>query len=336
MTFIGSDNASPTDQPIRYSIVVPMFNEQAVLPILLHRLDLLLSERLDAPAEVILVDDGSTDCSSIVLEAKARTDGRYRYLGLSRNFGHQIAITAGIDAACGDAVIVMDADLQDPPEIVPAMIERWKDGYDIVNARRLTRSGDSAFKRITAQAFYRLLGRLASIDIPGEIGDFRLMDRKVVEALRAMPERDRFVRGMVAWLGFRQTDVSFHREPRAAGETKYPLRKMLRFAASGMLGFSDVPLRLSIWLGFAVSGFAVLYGLYAIALKLFTDGTVTGWSSTIVVISFMCGINMLMTGIVGLYIGRIHAEVKQRPLYVVGKREGFDRVQASARQERRA
>jgi dolichol-phosphate mannosyltransferase len=276
------------------------------------------------------VDDGSTDCSSIVLDAKARQDSRYRYLGLSRNFGHQIAITAGIEAASGDAVIVMDADLQDPPEIVLAMIERWKEGCDVVNARRLTRSGDSAFKRLTAQAFYRMLGRLSSIDIPNEVGDFRLMDRKVVEAFRAMPERDRFVRGMVAWLGFRQGEVTFHREPRLAGETKYPLRKMLRLASSGMLGFSDLPLRLSIWVGFTVSGFAVLYGLYAIGLKLFTDSTVTGWSSTIVIVSFMCGINMLMTGIVGLYIGRIHAEVKHRPLYVVGKRTGFDRAPSSA------
>jgi dolichol-phosphate mannosyltransferase len=264
-----------------------------------------------------------------VLEAKARQDSRYRYLGLSRNFGHQIAITAGIDSASGAAVIVMDADLQDPPEVVLQMIGRWKEGYDVVNARRLTRSGDSAFKRWTAQAFYHLLSKFASIEIPNEVGDFRLMDRKVVDAFRDMPERDRFVRGMVAWLGFRQTEVAFHREPRVAGATKYPLRKMIRFATSGLMGFSDVPLRLSIWLGFAVSAFAVVYGLYAIALKLFTDTTVTGWSSTIVVISFMCGINMLMTGIVGLYIGRIHAEVKHRPLYVVGRRTGFDRAASS-------
>jgi dolichol-phosphate mannosyltransferase len=324
MAATGNFIQAPDDR-IRFSIVVPIFNEEAVLPVLLRRLDILLSEQLDGTAEIILVDDGSTDCSSIVLEAKARHDSRYRYLGLSRNFGHQIAITAGIDAASGDAVIVMDADLQDPPEVVLQMIERWKEGYDVVNARRLTRAGDSAFKRWTARAFYRLLGKFASIEIPNEVGDFRLMDRKVVDAFRGMPERDRFVRGMVAWLGFRQTEVAFHREPRLAGETKYPLRKMIRFASSGLMGFSDVPLRLSIWLGFAVSSFAVLYGVYAIGLKLFTDSTVTGWSSTIVVISFMCGINMLMTGIVGLYIGRIHAEVKHRPLYVVGRRTGFDR-----------
>jgi dolichol-phosphate mannosyltransferase len=316
----------PFDDAIRYSIVVPIYNEQAVLPILLRRLDVLLAEQLDGPAEVIFVDDGSTDCSSIVLEAKAKGDPRYRYIGLSRNFGHQIAITAGMNAAAGAAIVVMDADLQDPPEAILAMIARWKEGYDIVHAKRLSREGDSAFKRWSASLFYRLLGRLSSIEIPAEVGDFRLIDRKVLEAFRAMPEQDRFVRGMFAWLGFKQTEVSFHRQPRAAGETKYPLWRMIRLAVNGVLGYSDAPLRLSIWLGFLVSGFAVLYGLHAVALKLFTDSTVTGWTSIIVVVSFLCGVNMLMTGIVGLYIGRIHAEVKRRPLYVVDKQVGFDRA----------
>jgi dolichol-phosphate mannosyltransferase len=318
---------------IRYSLVVPVFNEEAVLPVLLRRLDTLLDEQLDGPAEVIFVDDGSTDCSSVVLDAKARSDVRYRYLGLSRNFGHQIAITAGIEAASGDAVIVMDADLQDPPEVVLQMIARWREGFDVVNARRLTRAGDSNFKRWSAQAFYRLLRSLSSTDIPTEVGDFRLMDRKVVDAFRGMPERDRFVRGMVAWLGFRQAEVTFHRDRRLAGETKYPLRKMLRLATNGMMGFSDVPLRVAIWAGFAVSGFGVMYGLYAVWQKLFSDSTVTGWSSIIVLVSLLCGINMLLTGIVGLYVGRIHAEVKQRPLYVIGKRTGFDRAIAAGSAE---
>ena len=318
--------ATPFDDAVRYSIIVPIYNEQAVLPILLRRLDALIGEQLDGPAEVIFVDDGSTDCSSIVLDAKAKADPRYRYIGLSRNFGHQVAITAGMDAAAGAAVVVMDADLQDPPEAIVEMVERWKEGYDIVHARRLSRDGDSAFKRWSAGLFYRLLGRLASIDIPADVGDFRLIDRKVLEAFRAMPEQDRFVRGMFAWLGFKQTEVSFHRQPRAAGETKHPFWKMLKLAVNGVLGYSDAPLRLSIWLGFVVSACAVLYGLYAIGLKIFTESTVTGWSSTIVVVSFLCGVNMLMTGIVGLYIGRIHAEVKRRPLYVVGKRTGFDRA----------
>jgi len=314
---------------VQYSIVIPVFNEQAVLPVLLRRIDALL-DGLDAPAEAILVDDGSTDCSSIVLEAKSKSDPRYRYIKLARNFGHQIAITAGMDACAGKAIVVMDADLQDPPEIVGAMIERWKEGNDIVHARRLSREGEGTFKRLTASIFYKLLGRLASIDIPSDVGDFRLIDRKVLEAFRSMPEQDRFVRGMFAWLGFRQAEVAFHRPPRAAGETKYPLWKMMRLAVNGVLGFSDAPLRLAIWIGLAVSCLAVLYGMYVIGLWLTHSHLVEGWSSTIVVISFLCGVNMLMTGIIGLYIGRIHAEVKRRPLYVVDKRTGFDGPLASA------
>jgi polyisoprenyl-phosphate glycosyltransferase len=312
---------------VQYSIIIPVFNEEAVLPILLRRIDALLG-RLDAPAEAIFVDDGSTDCSSIVLEAKAKDDPRYRYMKLSRNFGHQIAITAGMDAAVGKAIVVMDADLQDPPEVVEAMIVRWKEGYDIVHARRLSREGESRFKRVTANVFYKLLGRLSSVEIPSDVGDFRLIDRKALEAFRAMPEQDRFVRGMFAWLGFKQTEVVFHRPPRAAGETRYPLWKMIRLATNGVLGFSDAPLRLAIWMGLAVSAFAVLYGIYVIGLWFTRSHLVEGWSSTIVVISFLCGINMLMTGIIGLYIGRIHAEVKRRPLYVVDKLVGFDRPAA--------
>jgi len=309
-----------------YSVVVPVFNEEAVLPVLLKRLDTLIG-RLDAPAEIILVDDGSTDCSPIVLSARAKDDARYRYIRLSRNFGHQIAITAGMDAASGAAVIVMDADLQDPPEMVQQLIARWREGYDVVYARRIAREGESVFKRRTAALFYKVLSWVSSVKIPSDVGDFRLIDRKVLEAFRAMPERDRFVRGMFAWLGFRQTEVLFHRPPRAAGETKYPFWKMLRLAMHGVIGFSDAPLRLAIWAGLAVSGFAMLYGLYVMGLWLAHSKLVEGWSSTIIVISFLCGMNMLMTGIIGLYIGRIHAEVKRRPLYVVEQRAGFDAVE---------
>ena len=309
----------------RYSIVVPVYNEEAVLPVLLRRLDLMM-EGFDGPAETIFVDDGSSDCSSIILRAKAKDDPRYRYLALSRNFGHQIAITAGMEAASGDAVIVMDADLQDPPEVVGQMIARWKDGYQVVYGRRLAREGENWFKRSTASLFYELLGRLSSVDIPRDVGDFRLIDRKVVEAFRAMPEQDRFVRGMFAWLGFRQTEVAFHRLPRVAGETKYPLWKMVRLAVNGVIGFSDAPLRLAIWGGFAVSTFAVFYGAFAMIDWLVGDHTlVTGWTSTIIIVSFLSGINMIMTGITGLYVGRIHAEVKRRPLYVLSEKVGFDR-----------
>jgi polyisoprenyl-phosphate glycosyltransferase len=209
------------------------------------------------------------------------------------------------------------------------MIARWKEGYQIVYARRLSREGDTTFKRRTARVFHALLDRLASIKIPRDVGDFRLIDRQVLDAFRSMPERDRFVRGMFAWLGFRQTEVTFHRPPRVAGETKYPLSKMLQLAFDGVIGFSDTPLRLAIWLGFTVSGMAALYGLYVIGLWLMNSALVTGWSSTIVVISFLCGVNMLMTGIIGLYIGRIHAEVKRRPLYVVDARVGFERARGT-------
>ena len=308
----------------RYSIVVPVFNEQAVLPVLLRRLDLMMAD-LDGVSETIFVDDGSSDCSAIVLRAKAKEDPRYRFIGLSRNFGHQAAITAGMDAASGDAVIVMDADLQDPPEVVGQMIEKWKEGYEVVYGRRVSREGDSAFKKWTASLFYKFLGRLSSVDIPRDAGDFRLIDRKVLDAFLAMPEQDRFVRGMFAWLGFRQTEVAFHRLPRLAGETKYPFVKMLRLAANGVIGFSDAPLRLAIWCGFIVSAFAALYAAYVLAHWALGDRSmVAGWASTIIIVSFLSGINMIMTGIMGLYVGRIYAEVKRRPLYVVSEKAGFD------------
>jgi len=313
-----------SDSDIRYSVVIPVFNEEAMLPMLLRRLDTLL-DGFDAPAEVIFVDDGSRDCSSIVLKAKAKEDPRYRYVGLSRNFGHQIALTAGLDAAAGQAVIVMDADLQDPPEVVGEMIARWKDGYEIVYGKRLGREGETPFKRWTASLFYKLLARLSAVEIPRDVGDFRLIDRKVLGAFRAMPEQDRFVRGMFAWLGFRQTEVCFHRQARLAGETKYPLWKMLRLAVNGVIGFSDAPLRAAIWMGFAVSGFAGLYGLYVIGCWLAGDThLVAGWASMVVILSFLIGVHMVLTGIIGLYIGRIHTEVKRRPLYVVTTRVGFE------------
>jgi polyisoprenyl-phosphate glycosyltransferase len=312
------------DRQIQYSVVIPVFNEEAVIPLLLRRLDLLL-DQFDAPAEVIFVDDGSSDCSGIVLRAKAKDDPRYRYIGLSRNFGHQIALTAGLDAAAGQAVIVMDADLQDPPEVVFEMIAQWKEGYEIVYGRRIRRDGETRFKRWTASLFYKLLERMSSVNIPRDVGDFRLIDRKVLDAFRDMPEQDRFVRGMFAWLGFRQTEVCFHRQPRLAGETKYPIWKMVRLAVNGMIGFSDAPLRLAIWLGFAVSGCAGLYGLYVVARWWMHDESlVAGWSSTILILSFLIGVNMVLTGIIGLYIGRIHTEVKRRPLYVIRTRVGFD------------
>jgi dolichol-phosphate mannosyltransferase len=244
--------------PPVYSLVIPIYNEEAVLPLLLRRLDALL-DALDAPAEAILVDDGSSDASPIVLEAKARSDARYRFIRLSRNFGHQVAITTGMERAAGQAAIVMDADLQDPPEVVLDMVAKWKQGVQVVYAERLTRDGESSFKRLTADLFYRMINRLSEVDIPRNVGDFRLVDRKALDAFLAMPERDRFVRGMFAWIGFRQAVVKFHRPPRAAGESKYSLAKMLRLAISGVVSFSDAPLRLALWAGVAISSLAILY-----------------------------------------------------------------------------
>lgn len=307
-----------------YSLVIPLYNEEAVLPVLLHRLDRLM-ERLDGAAEVILVDDGSSDTTGIFASARAKDDPRYRYIAFSRNFGQQMAMTAGMEAATGDAIIVMDADLQDPPEVVLDLVAKWREGYEVVYARRRSRSADSFLKRATARLFYKTMSRLTAVDIPQNVGDFRLVDRVVMEAFKAMPERDRFVRGMFSWIGFRQTAVEFERPARVAGETKYSYLKLVSLAIHGLIGFSDVPLRLALWLGGAVSTFALGYGAYAFlkALLLSDPNLVPGWTSLAVIISFFAGVNLITTGVVGLYIGRIHNEVKGRPLYVVSRRVGF-------------
>jgi polyisoprenyl-phosphate glycosyltransferase len=308
--------------PCVYSLVIPLFNEETVLPVLLHRLDQLL-DKMDGPAEVIFVDDGSTDTTSIVAAARAKDDPRYRYLGFSRNFGHQTAITAGMDRASGEAVIVMDADLQDPPEVVLDLIAKWRAGYDIVYARRISREGESFLKLATAKLFYATLKRMTQVDIPQNVGDFRLVSRQALNAFRAMPERDRFVRGMFSWLGFKQTAVEFHRAPRLAGETKYGWRKMFRLAFDGVIGFSDMPLRSVLWVGSLVSGGALMFGLYVLMQALFSSYPVPGWASMAILTSFFAGMNLITTGVVGLYVGRIHNEVKQRPLYFVSREIGF-------------
>jgi polyisoprenyl-phosphate glycosyltransferase len=317
--------------PPTYSLVVPIFNEEAVIPVLLRRLDAML-ETLDAEAEVILVDDGSKDTGAIVIEAKARADKRYRLIKLSRNFGHQIAITVGLDHATGRAVIVMDGDLQDPPEVVLQMIAKWKEGYHVVSAERVSRQGESWFKRASANLFYRLMGRLGGVPQSRNTGDFRLVDRRALDCFLAMPERDRFVRGMFAWIGFRQGTVTFDRRPRAAGDSKYSLRKMVALAANGIISFSDAPLRLALWAGAAVSALAFLYGLSVIGRWVLGDPSLErGWSSTIVVIATLGGANMLMTGVIGLYVGRIYAEAKGRPLYIVEREVGFEDASTAAR-----
>jgi glycosyltransferase involved in cell wall biosynthesis len=245
--------------PPEYSLVVPVYNEEETLPELLRRLASLL-DRMDGECEVILVDDGSSDRSFELVAAACGTDARFKLLRLSRNFGHQIAVTAGLDAASGAAVIVMDADLQDPPEVALDLAARWREGFDVVYAVREERPGDSRFKRATAKAFYRVFRRLTDVDVPIDVGDFRLVDRRALDAFRSMRETNRYVRGMFSWIGFRQVGVPFRREERFAGETKYPLGKMVKFATDGIVSFSAAPLRLALNIGFVVSGLSFLLG----------------------------------------------------------------------------
>ncbi len=304
------------DTSPRYSFVIPVYNERDVLPLLFERLDALAGS-LDGTVEFLMVDDGSNDGSRPMLQIKAQGDPRYRVIGLSRNFGHQVAITAGIDQSRGEAVIIMDADLQDPPEVALDLIKKWREGFAVVAAKRESRAGEHGLKRATARLFYRVLASLTPVTIEQDVGDFRLMDRKVVEAFKLMREQDRFVRGMVSWLGFEQTTVPYARAERAAGSTKYPLSKMLRLAANGIIGFSDIPLRVALWFGALVSVLAIVFGIYVVAGWIWNDSLVQGWASTVVILSFLGGVNLMMIGVAGLYIGRIYEQVKNRPLYLL-------------------
>jgi glycosyltransferase involved in cell wall biosynthesis len=314
-----------------YSFVVPVYNEQAALPALYERLTSLL-ERLDGSAEVILVDDGSRDDSFARMLEMSLRDARFKVVQLSRNFGHQAAITAGLDFASGNAVIIMDADLQDPPEVVLTMAERWREGFEVVYAVRRERHGEKPFKRWTAAAFYRLLRRLSDVQIPANVGDFRLVDRKAVEAYKSMRENDRFVRGMFSWIGFKQTGVPYDRAERVAGETKFPLRRMINFAIDGIVSFSNAPLRLALALGFVVSIASFLGGFAAIFVKVSGAFTVPGWASLVVVTSFLGGVQLIVLGVVGEYVGRIYEETKRRPLYIVNRSAGIaDGIEPSDR-----
>ncbi len=296
------------------SIVIPVFNEEQTLDLLGERLASMMA-RAAVPCEVVLIDDGSRDRSWEKMTALAAKDPRFGLVRLSRNFGHQIAITAGLDFARGEAVVVMDADLQDPPEVVLEMLARWRAGADVVYGRRGAREGETWFKKASAAAFYRLIGSLSQVEIPVDTGDFRLMSRRAVTALQRLGERNRFVRGMVAWLGFKQEEVVYHRDARAAGETKYPLSKMIRFATDGLLSFSYAPLRLATWIGFTAAAMSLLYVLYAVLAWAFGWGVVRGWTSLVVAVLFVGGVQLLSLGIIGEYIGRIYDEVKGRPLY---------------------
>lgn len=314
------------------SVIIPCFNEEDVLREM-HRRVGTTCDRLDGlDYEVIYVDDGSRDRTPETLDRLACTDPHVRVVRLSRNFGHQIAVTAGLEHAAGDAAVLIDADLQDPPELIPEMVAKWREGHDVVYAERLSREGETRFKLATARAFYRILNRLAETRIPLDAGDFRLIDRRVVEALRAMPEHYRFVRGLVSWAGFRQIAVPYHRDSRYAGESKYPLAKMLRFAFDGITSFSVVPLRIVTVVGFFASLLAIVGVVYALTLRLFTRNWVTGWTALVIGLLFICGVQLLSLGIIGEYVGRIYGEAKRRPLYLVRERIGFERRAAWLRE----
>ncbi|MGL4593017.1 MAG: glycosyltransferase family 2 protein [Aestuariivirga sp.] len=312
------------------SFVIPVYNEEDVLPQLFERMDALLG-RLDADSEVILVNDGSADRSLQMIRAKA-ADPHYHVVDLSRNFGHQIAITAGIDRARGDAIIIMDADLQDPPEVAIDLIRAWREGAEVVAARRRRRAGETWFKRASAKMFYRLMSRLSPVRFPQDVGDFRLIDRKVADALRSMNERNRYFRGMVSWVGFRQAEVLYDRQERAAGTSKYSLRAMVMLASNGILGFSEVPLRMALWFGLGVSMVSFIAVIWVLLGALLGGEMASGWASTMIMLSFLSGVQLLTVGVVGLYVGRIYNEVKGRPLYFVNPEPEMDIVTELRRQ----
>ncbi len=309
------------------SLVLPVYNEEAMIPELDRRLREFLAHvhsGVDERWEVIFVNDGSQDASLPLLRKLAESEPRYKILTFARNFGHQMAITAGLDRAEGEAVVVMDADLQDPPEVVKDMLARWREGFDVVYGVRSKRHGETWFKRLTAALFYRLLrAMLGGVSIPLDVGDFRLMSRQVVLTMRALREQHRFVRGMVAWVGFRQSSVRYERPARFAGDTKFPFRKMLRFAIDGITSFSVVPLRIATYMGVAAGMVALIGGLWALYVKVFAYGVVPGWTTIMILVAMGSSAQLLMTGILGEYVGRIYEEVKRRPLYIVSEEINF-------------
>lgn len=306
-----------------HSVVIPMYNEELVVETTYNRLKSVM-DTIEDKYELVFVNDGSRDKTVEILGRICEKDPNVKLVDFSRNFGHQVAITAGMDFAEGDTVVVIDGDLQDPPELIPEMIKKWKEGYDVVYGKRLKRKGETFFKKFTAKLFYRLLNNLTEVDIPVDTGDFRLIDRKVCDALKQVNERNRYIRGLVSWLGFKQTSIEFNREERFAGETKYPLKKMLKFATDAIISFSFKPLRLASYAGFLLSFFSFIYLLVVLYQRLFTYRAITGWASTMAVSLFFNGIVLLMLGIIGEYIGRIYDEAKGRPLYLVKKTINFE------------
>ena len=312
----------------RYSIVAPIFNEEGNIALLLERIQKVM-EATGETWELILVNDGSTDRSMELIDEAAQGDPRFKALHFARNFGHQIAVTAGIDHSSGEAVVLIDADLQDPPELILEMIERWKAGFQVVYAVRAERKGESHFKLLTAKLFYRVIYRITDVSIPVDTGDFRLMDRRVVDALKAMREHNRFIRGMTSWVGFKQTGVSYVREARHSGETKYPFKKMVRFALDAITSFSYFPLQIMVYVSL-VLGIIALLGIPIVALLRLAYGVefFGGQATTIIVVLLMSSFQLFFLFILGQYVARTYDEARNRPLYIVASSVGFEQPES--------
>lgn len=305
-----------TQNPLILSVVIPVMNEEENMPELVRRLTLAAAE-VTENYELIFVDDGSSDGTLEMLCNYSDQEERIKYLSFSRNFGHQVAVMAGLDHCRGEAVVIIDGDLQDPPELIPELYAKYKEGYKVVYGRRSERKGETPFKKGTARMFYRLLNRITDIEIPLDTGDFRLIDKAVVEGLKRMPEPNKFLRGQIAWIGYKQTSVYYSRDSRKAGKTNYTLRKMLRLALDGITGFSNAPLRFVANAGMAVSAIAFLTIIYSLYAHLILQQTISGWTSLMIGIMFIGGIQLIAIGIIGTYISRINAAVRNRPLYII-------------------
>lgn len=308
---------------MKLSVVVPVFNEEAIINAFYLRMESVITTLIKEyglsrdDIEVLLVNDGSTDHSFTLLSDICENHPSYSLINLSRNYGHQIAITAGIENSTGEAVVIIDGDLQDPPEFILDLYQKYLEGYDVVSAVRSKREGETFFKLVTAKFFYRLMKKLTKVDIPLDAGDFRIISSKVVAALSRMPERHRFIRGMISWVGFKQISIEYVREKRFAGETKYPFRKMLKFALDAITSFSSIPLKLSSYLGFIAASLGFLYSLVILYTKFFTNRAVPGWTSIIIVVLFLGGIQLICLGMIGEYLSRLSEEAKSRPLYLI-------------------
>lgn len=306
---------------IKFSLIIPVYNEELVIEET-HRRVKKVMDSLGDTYEIIYVNDGSKDGSKKLIENIISKDETVRLLDFSRNFGHQPAVSAGMDMSEGDAVIIIDADLQDPPEVIPQMILKWKEGFDVVYGKRLKRKGETFFKKITAKMFYRTLNSLTSVDMPVDTGDFRLIDRKVCNVFKNLTERNRYIRGLVSWSGFKQTAVTYVRDERFAGETKYPLKKMIKFAEDGLISFSLKPLKLATYVGALIFGASILYLLIALIQKICGANVSYMWVPFSTVLS-VNGIILMILGILGEYIGRIYDESKNRPLYIIAEKLGY-------------